>query len=203
MPPLMRGHRTLFPVFRGNEVQRQGFYIGLQLGVAHAGGIQHPLGGQVAHGVGVLVGQVDHFLHAALNDGLGALVAGEQRHIDPAAPQVTAVGVQDGVQLRVDHIGILGHRAFPLPGKFVIGAALGHAVVAGGDDDIVLGHDAGAHLRAGVLAAHGCQHGNAHKIFVPADIIGALHSEFSLFCISIRVQYNDEKCKGKIKGSLV
>ena len=79
--------------FFGNEVQGDGFQRGDQTGVGDAGGIQHPRGGQSAQGVGVLVGELDNFLHAALDDGLGALVAGEQGHINAAAAKVTAVGV--------------------------------------------------------------------------------------------------------------
>ena len=81
----------------------------------------------------------------------------------------------NGVQLRVDHVGVLGVLAGPFPGEDVVGAALGHPVVAGGDDDVVLRDDAGAHLGVGVLAPPGRQHGNAHEIFVPGDVVLALH----------------------------
>ena len=88
----LRGFSLLL-LFRGDEAEGDLLHIGFQLAVLDPGGIQHPLGGQVAHGILVLVGKVQHFLHAALDNGLGALVAGEQGHIQLAAPQIPAVGI--------------------------------------------------------------------------------------------------------------
>lgn len=167
---------TPCPPAPGDKVQCDGFEVGGELGKLHPGGGEHPLGGQGGGAVGVFIGKVQHFLYTALNDGLGALVAGKQGHIQAAASQVPPVGVEDGVQLRVDHIGVLGLGPLPLPGVLVVGTALGHAVVARGNDDVVLGHDTGAHLGVGVLAPLCRQHGNAHKVFVPADIVLPFHN---------------------------
>ena len=117
MPPETGGIlQSLFILFR-HKVQSNGLGGGFQLMVLDTGGIQHPLGNQIQHGILIFVGQVQHFLDAALDDGLGALVAGEQSHENPAAPEVTAVGIEDGIQLRVDHVGVLGILAAAVPGN--------------------------------------------------------------------------------------
>ena len=76
-----------------DETQGQLIQLGFHTDEVDPGGHQHPLGGHIAHGSGVLVREVDHFLDTALDDGLGTFVSGEQRHIDAAAPQVTAIGI--------------------------------------------------------------------------------------------------------------
>ena len=48
-------------------------------------------------------------------------------------------------------------------------------------NDVVLAHDARADLRVRVLAPLGRQHGDAHEIFVPGNVIGALHLVLSPF----------------------
>ena len=124
--------------FLRHKIRGDGLQTGAQLGVFDPCGVQHPLGGQGGHGVGVLIAEVEDLFDTALDDGLGTFVAGEQGNVELTAPEVTAVGVENGVQLRMDHVRVLGLFAGAVPGEFVIGAALGHAVIAGGDDDVLL-----------------------------------------------------------------
>ena len=72
-------------------------------------------------GIMVFVRKVDQFLDTALDDGLGAFVAGEQRHIHPRPFQVVVGAVQDGVQLGVADVHILGLQvlALALPGHLL------------------------------------------------------------------------------------
>lgn len=88
-----------------------------------------------------------------LDDGLGTLIAWEQGHIQPRAAQHAAACVQNGVQLRMDDIGILCLRTLALPRKDVVAAAAGQTVITGGENDVVRRDDAGADLRVRVLAA--------------------------------------------------
>ena len=85
--------------------------------------------------------------------------------------------VEDGVQLRVADVHILGVQRGPLalPGHLVVVAANGHTVVAQGEDLVLRADDARAHLAVGVLGAHGREQGDTHKIFIPVDIILAFH----------------------------
>ena len=91
--------------------------------------------------------------------------------------QVVVGTVEDGVQLGVADVHILGLQggSLPLPRHLVIAAAHGHPVVAQRKDLIFRAYDARTHLTVGVLGAHGGKQRNAHKIFVPVDIILALH----------------------------
>ena len=75
---------VLFVFFR-DEVQGDGIHGGLHLGAFDTGGLEHPLGSDGGGRVGVLVGQIHHFGNAALDNGLGAFVAGEQSHEQAAA----------------------------------------------------------------------------------------------------------------------
>ena len=95
-----------------------------------------------------------------------------------------ARGGPNGVQLRVDDVGVFGLLSFPVPGEFIIRTALGHTVVARGNDDVVLGHDAGAHLGVWVLAPPGRQHGDTHEILVPTDIILSFHGNSPFLFVS-------------------
>src|SRR5699024_2677723 len=58
----------------------------------------------------------------------------------------------------------------------VVVAADGHAVVPQRQDLVFRADDAGAHLAVVVLGAHGGKQGDAHKIFIPTDIIRSFHS---------------------------
>lgn len=125
----------------------------------------------------VLVTVIHDLPDAALDDGLGTLVAGEQRHIYPRALEVVVGAVEDGVQLRMADVHILGFQrlALPLPGHGVVVAADGHAVVPQRQYFILRADDAGPDLAVRVLGAHGREQRDAHKVFVPVDIIAAFH----------------------------
>lgn len=135
------------------------------------------------HGVcfRVFIGKVHNLPDAALDDRLGAFVAGEQRAVNAAAPQPGAGVIQNGVELGVADVSVFRfeHGAFALPGELVVRAAGGHPVVAYGEDFIFRAHDAGAHLGAAVFAALGGKQGNAHEVFVPPDIIGTFQGKTS------------------------
>ena len=157
-----------------------------QLGFAAAGGVGGQLHARLLEhepcrdagiAVVVLVAVIHHLGNAGLDDGLGALVAGEEGHIHPRALEVVVGAVEDGVELRVADVHILGVQGFtlPLPGHLVVAAAHGHPVVAQGEDLVFRADDARTHLTVGVLGAHGREQGNAHEIFVPVDVIAAFH----------------------------
>ena len=139
--------------------------------------MEHEPGGHAGIGVVVLVAVVDDLGDAGLDDGLGTLVAGEEGDIHPRALEVVVGAVEDGVQLGVAdvHIFRVQRLTLPLPRHGVVVAADGHAVVAQREDLVFRADDAGAHLTAGVLGAHGREQGNAHEVFVPVDIIRAFH----------------------------
>ena len=63
---------------------------GIVLIVAHARRVQHPLGCPGSRRVEILVAGVDDGLDASLDDSLGALVAGEQGHVELASLQAAA-----------------------------------------------------------------------------------------------------------------
>ena len=75
-------------------------------------------------------------------------------------------------------VHILGVQrvALPLPGHGVIITADGHPVIAQREDLVLRADDAGPHLAAWVLGAHGGKQSDAHKIFIPVDVIGAFHN---------------------------
>ena len=127
----------------------------------------------------VLVAVIDHLGDAGLDDGLGALVAGEKGHIHPGTLQVVVGAVQDGVQFRMADVHVFGVQrlTLPVPGHGVVIATDGHTVVAQGQNLVLRADDAGAHLTAGVFGAHGGEQGDAHKIFIPVDVIGAFHGK--------------------------
>ena len=116
-------------------------------------------------------------LDAALDDALGALVAGEKGHIHPRPPQVAVGGIQNRVELGMAdiHIFCLQRRPFPLPGHLVIAAAGRHTVLPQRKNLVFRADDAGAHLAVAVLGPHGRKQGNAHEILVPADIVSTFH----------------------------
>ena len=124
----------------------------------------------------VLVVVVNDLPDARLDDGLGALVAGEQGDVDPRPLEVIVGAVEDGVQLGVADVHIFGVQRLALaaPGHGVVVAAHGHPVVAQGQDLVLGADDAGPHLAVGVLRAHGGEQRDAHKVFVPVDVVVAL-----------------------------
>ena len=97
--------------------------------------------------------------------------------VHPRPLQVVVGAVEDGVQLSVANVHILGVQrvALPLPRHGVVVAADGHTVVAQREDLVFRADDAGPHLTAGVFGAHRREQGNAHEVFVPVDIIRAFH----------------------------
>ena len=142
-----------------------------------AGLFEHEPRRHAGIGVVVLIAVVHHLRNAGLDDGFGALVAGEEGDVHPGPLEVVVGAVEDGVELRMADIHILGVQgvSLPVPGHGVVVAADGHPVVAQREDLVLRADDAGPHLAAGVLGAHGGEQGDAHKIFVPVDVIGAFH----------------------------
>ena len=116
---------------------------------------------------------IDNFLYSTLNDGLCTLIAWEKGNIDFAAVEVPSGTVQDGIELCMTdkRIFCVQRLTVPAPGKGVVTAADGQAIVANRHDLIVLVDDAGSDLSMGVFAAHGRQDGNSHEILVPGDIV--------------------------------
>ena len=81
-------------------------HSGHELSVGDPRHVHHPLAGHSAALLAVFVRKVDDCPDAALDDHLGALVAGEQRHVDGAARHVLRVLVEDGVHLGVTHVHV-------------------------------------------------------------------------------------------------
>jgi hypothetical protein len=108
-----------------------------------------------------------------LNDGLGAFIARKQCRINGTALEVHANVVEDGIEFRVANKGILGVQEFPFlaPGKFVITASNGKPVVTSAYNLVLVIHDAGPYLRIGILATLSRKQGDAHKIFIPGNVI--------------------------------
>ena len=75
--------------------------------------LEHEPGGNAGIAVVVFVVVIDDFLDARLDDGLGALVAGEEGYINPGALQVVVGAVQDGVQLGMQTYIYLVSRGLP------------------------------------------------------------------------------------------
>ena len=103
------------------------FPAGPSVGVVFdSGRVEHPHGCSHGRSPFVFVAVIDDFLDAALDDRLGALVAGEEGHIQLGPLQAAAPVVQDGIELAVDGIYILGLQGIlplPVPGKLLVGAA--------------------------------------------------------------------------------
>ena len=148
-------------------------------GQPHACLFEHEPRRHAGIGIVVLVAVVHHLGDAGLDDGLGALVAGEEGHVDPGTLQVVVGAVQDGVELRMADVHVLRVQrvALALPWHGIVIASNGHSVVAQGEDLVLRADNAGSHLAAGVLGAHGGEQGDAHKVFIPVDVIGAFHGK--------------------------
>ena len=67
----------------------------------------------------------------------------------------------------MDNIGVFCFGTCSCPRIFVIGAAAGKAVVACGENDIVIADDTRSDLCVRVLAALCRQQGNSHKVNIP------------------------------------
>ena len=163
------------------EVQDDLFRVGLQLTHLHTRCTEHGFGSQSGIGICVLVAEIDDFPDAGLNDGFGALIAREEGYVERSPLQRLAAGIEDGVEFRMDDVGVLGVFAGAFPWENIVGAILWKTVVSGGNDDVVLVHDAGTHLCVGVFAALCCQQGNPHEVFIPRNIICSFHSVCSPF----------------------
>ena len=128
--------------------------------IAYTCGIQHALGSLYRGGVRIFVLPVHQGFDAGLDNGLCTLVAGEEGDINRSALQGTAPIIQNSVQFRMGYIKILGVIGILLclhfrPGENVVGATLGEAVVAHGENLMIRGNDAGSYLGGGVLGTVG------------------------------------------------
>ena len=128
--------------------------------IAYTGGIQHALGGLYRGGIRIFVLPVHQSFDAGLDNGFRALVAGEEGDINRGALQGTAPIIQNRVQFCMGYIKILGVIGILLclhfrPRENVIGATLGEAVVAHGENLMVRGNDSGSYLGGGVLGTVG------------------------------------------------
>ena len=161
-------------LFLRGKVQRDGLDLCAHLDIPDTGGIHHPLGRHGRQSVRVFVREVVDLLYAALDDGLGTFVAGEERDIDLASAQVAA-GVQYRIELCVADIGVfcIKRISLALPRELVIVAAGGEAVIADGHYPVSVVYDAGAHLGVRILAPASREHRDPHKILVPRDIIAS------------------------------
>ena len=153
---------------------------GVELSQSYARGVEHLFGCDRLGRVGVLVIQVHDLGDAGLDDRLGAFVAGEKVDIQPRAVERFAARIEDRVQLGVDNVLILGILALALPREQIVGAAVGKAVVAGGQDAPVLIDDARADLGVRILGALCRQKRDAHKILVPRDMVYSFHVNYLL-----------------------
>ena len=108
-------------------------------------------------GVFVFVGKVNDFGYARLYDGFGTFVTGKQGGVDLAAAEVHPDVIEDGIELGMadERIFCLQEIALLLPGKFIIVAAPGQAIVSCSHDLIFIIHDTGPHLGIGIFAAMG------------------------------------------------
>ena len=84
----------------------------------------------------ILVGEVNYLLDTRLYNSLCALVAGEESDVNRRACEAFAAGVKDSVKLGVYNVLILCLACgfISVPGILVVRAALGEAVIAGGED---------------------------------------------------------------------
>ena len=87
----------------------------VELSGAHTRRVEHLLGGDGLRLIGIFVIEIDHLGDAALNDRLRALVAGEEVDIKTGALEGLSVSVENGVQLGVYDILLLGILALTLP----------------------------------------------------------------------------------------
>lgn len=150
--------------------------------VLDPGGVEHPDGSLVARLVLLAAkAQVYDARYARLDDGLGTFATWKESDVDSAALDRLGVLVEDGVEFGVNHIEALAVEnvltcAIALPRKDVVIAATREAVVAHRHDALVLVDDAGPDLSVGVLGALGREKGQHHKVVLPFDVVGTLHS---------------------------
>ena len=72
-------------------------------------------------------------------------------------------------------VRVFGRQEIPLaiPGKLIIGAADGKAVVAHADNLVLVIGDAGTYLGVGIFAPFCREQGDGHEILIPAQVIGS------------------------------
>ena len=101
-----------------------------------------------------------------------------KRQVEGSPFQGTAGIVEDGVEFGMADINILGVQGItlPVPGHFVVVTPDGHTIIAHGQNFMIGADDAGPHLGVVVLAPLSGEKGDAHKIFVPGNIILSLHT---------------------------
>ena len=128
------------------------------------------------NGVVILIVGEDDFLNSNLDDGFRTLVAGEQSDIDGAAVQGRAIsGIQNGIEFGMADIEIFGRQAFAMsPRDAIVINPTGHAVIANGDYLVIWIDDAGSHCSGRIFGTQGAKFGDAHEIFVPGEVVGAV-----------------------------
>ena len=121
--------------------------------IADAGSVEHTFGRDHGRSVLIFVTVIHNGFDPRLYDRLGALVAGELGNIKLRPFQTSASVVQNGVQLTVGDVKILGIQRFPFPcpWKLVIRTSHGKSVVAHGQYLIVFAYDTGPHMGIGIF----------------------------------------------------
>ena len=128
--------------------------------IAYTGSIQHTLGGLYRGGIRIFVLPVHQGFDAGLDNGFRAFITGEECYINRSALQGTAPIIQNRVQFRMGYVKILGVIGILLclhfrPRENVVGATLGEAVVAHGENLMIRRYDAGTYLGRGILGTVG------------------------------------------------
>lgn len=118
--------------------------------IIHAGGIEHAHGRFHRRRIFIFIRAVNDLLDPALDDRLGAFIAGEKRHVKLRPLKASAPVIQDRVQFAVHGIKIFRFQrvlSLSRPRKIVVRAARGKTVVSHGQNLIVLAYDTASHLR--------------------------------------------------------
>ena len=125
----------------------------------------------------ILVGKIDYLLDSRLNNRLCTFVTGEESYIERRACERFAAGVKYCVELRVyDELILRLTEAFvSVPRELIVGATVREAVISGREYSFFGVDDACADLRAGILRSLSGEERNAHKVFIPRDIILSFH----------------------------
>lgn len=178
----------------GAHPNHNGLPLSLVSRVFYTRHIKHPSCSYRHVGIVILVIQIHHLRDAGLDDHLAAVVARKERHVQLritldthnrlATTRICRVDVQNRIHLRVAHVHVLRVQltaSLAAPRQHVITAAPRKAVVSDSNDLIEGIHDAAHHatspflpcanLRVRVLAAHGAETRQAHKVLIPADVV--------------------------------
>lgn len=144
----------------------------------HSAFLEKYAGGLYAVGIRIFVAVIYHTLYAGLYYRLCTLIAREQRNIYRTAAEAAGAAVQNGVELRMAHEGILCIEsciALPLPWHVVVAAAGRHTVISDRNYLMLVVDDTGSHLCGIILAALSREHCNSHEVFVPVYIVSPFH----------------------------